>query len=71
MEYLYTFLAIPVLALFFLERWLRMPYDAREPPLIVQPFPLLGHLLGMLRHGSHYYTRIWYNFQPKLANNLR
>lgn len=41
-----------------LEKFSNIPHDAKEPPLIPQPIPYVGHLLGMLRHGSRYYTAI-------------
>jgi hypothetical protein len=55
---------IIIFALFFLvlvtlERWLRAPREDEEPYFVPQPLPLIGHLLGMIRHGSHYYSKIW------------
>ncbi|KAF2470376.1 cytochrome P450 [Lindgomyces ingoldianus] len=37
-------------------RFFHVPHHPSEPPLLAQPFPLLGHLFGMLRHGSYYYS---------------
>lgn len=40
------------------QAYIRVIHDENEPPLIKQPFPVIGHLLGMLRDGSHYYTQV-------------
>lgn len=45
---------------FMLDRFLTAPHDTREPPVIPQSIPFIGHVLGMLRHGSSYYTKITY-----------
>lgn len=29
--------------------------DAREPPRILPKVPLIGHVLGLMRHGPTYY----------------
>jgi len=34
------------------------PKTLSEPPTIPQVFPYIGHLLGVLRYGSRYYTKI-------------
>lgn len=31
--------------------------DPREPPRLSSAVPLVGHLLGVLRHGPAYYTQ--------------
>lgn len=33
-------------------------YDSREPIVLPQKIPFLGHLLGLLRYGLNYYTTI-------------
>ena len=38
--------------------YIRVIHDEAEPPLVKQPFPIIGHLLGMLRDGSNYYTQV-------------
>ena len=38
--------------------YIRVIHDEAEPQLIKQPFPVVGHLLGMLRDGSNYYTQV-------------
>lgn len=40
------------------QAYVRVIHDEAEPPLIKQPFPVVGHLLGMLRDGSNYYTQV-------------
>ena len=41
-----------------LEKFANVSHDAKEPTLIPQPIPYIGHLLGMLWKGSRYYTEI-------------
>lgn len=41
-----------------LGKAMRPVHDPREPPLISQPVPIIGHLIGMLRYGSGYYEKI-------------
>ena len=40
------------------QAYIRVVHEEAEPPLIKQPFPVIGHLLGMLRDGSGYYTQV-------------
>ncbi|KAH8883488.1 cytochrome P450 [Thozetella sp. PMI_491] len=47
-----------VLALCLLGRYLTLPHDAREPPLVAPSIPFVGHIYGMLNHGSGYYSMI-------------
>ncbi|KAF2194765.1 cytochrome P450 [Zopfia rhizophila CBS 207.26] len=42
----------------FLKKITAIDHDPREPPLIPSIIPVIGHLIGMLRHGTHYYTQI-------------
>ena len=44
--------------LLLLEKFLDIFHDAKEPPLIPQSIPYVGHLLGILRDGSRYYTKM-------------
>lgn len=46
---------IAVVALFFLSRFTPR-YDPREPPVLPQKVPFLGHVFGLLQHGLKYYT---------------
>ena len=32
----------------------------KEPPFIPQTIPYIGHLLGIVRHGTKYYSRVRY-----------
>ena len=41
-----------------LEYYVNVSHDLKEPPVIPQTVPYVGHLLGMLRDGSRYYTTI-------------
>ena len=41
-----------------LGKLVNVSHDANEPPLIPQGVPFVGHLLGLLQNGSHYYTKI-------------
>ena len=34
--------------------------DPKEPPSIPQPIPIIGHLLGLIRHGTQYYAQVRY-----------
>ncbi|EGD95163.1 hypothetical protein TESG_02655 [Trichophyton tonsurans CBS 112818] len=42
----------------FLLRYLSPKYDPREPKLLPQSIPLVGHVIGMVRHGLGYYTTL-------------
>ncbi len=33
-------------------------HDAREPPEVPNPLPLIGHLLGLLWWGQQYFERV-------------
>ena len=43
---------------YLLEKYVKVPYEKSEPPLIPSSFPYVGHLIGILRHGSKYYSEI-------------
>lgn len=36
-------------------------HSVNEPPLVSQSIPYIGHLLGLLRYGTHYYEMKWYS----------
>jgi uncharacterized membrane protein len=59
----HSILAVTVLIILLLF-WLRVlgnvHHEQSEPPVVTQCVPLIGHLIGMLRFGSHYYTRVRY-----------
>lgn len=48
---------IAVVVLFALSR-LSPGHDSKEPPVLPQKVPFLGHILGLLQHGLKYYTII-------------
>lgn len=61
---------VPIVAVFavlvvLLDRVLRLRLDPREPPLISQKIPILGHLAGFLKYGSDYYLRTRFVISPK------
>lgn len=39
-------------------RFFHKQIDPMEPPVLSPAFPILGHLFGMLRHGSYYYSLV-------------
>ena len=52
-------LVIIVASIYFLaDNFLGTQHDSKEPPLIPQPFPYIGHLFGLLRNGPKYYSRL-------------
>ncbi|KAK7978555.1 hypothetical protein PG988_006045 [Apiospora saccharicola] len=38
--------------------WFAIPYDPRQPPRIRSNTPFLGHMIGLLRYGAGYYSKI-------------
>ncbi|KAH8599917.1 cytochrome P450 [Bisporella sp. PMI_857] len=50
------FVVATSLLLLYLNVQLR--HDAQEPPLVRPKFPLIGHLVGMLWHGTEYHPRL-------------
>ncbi|KAK4142933.1 cytochrome P450 [Dichotomopilus funicola] len=48
-----------VLVVFWLLGYLfSAPYDPQEPPLVKPKIPFIGHIIGLLRHGTRYYSMI-------------
>ena len=45
------------LALYLLTRFLTLPHDSKEPPLIPSKIPVIGHVIGLLHHGTAYYSK--------------
>jgi len=43
---------------FVLNHFFGFKYDPKEPPLIPQRIPYIGHLIGIIRHGPKYYSRV-------------
>lgn len=36
----------------------RAQLDPREPPVVFSRIPLFGHIIGLVRYGSHYFEII-------------
>ncbi|KAF2846618.1 cytochrome P450 [Plenodomus tracheiphilus IPT5] len=53
---LYATLVGSALLMQRIYRFLCLPHHVGEPPILSPSIPLVGHLLGMLRHGSYYYS---------------
>jgi len=45
-------------------RWLNNRHDPREPPNVNTAIPIIGHLLGMMKHGHRYYLVAGYVLLP-------
>ena len=41
-----------------LNRFLGGKHDAKEPPLVPQAIPFLGHAIGLLRKKMNYYVQL-------------
>ncbi|KAL2016806.1 hypothetical protein VTK56DRAFT_2975 [Thermocarpiscus australiensis] len=50
--------AVAATVFYLLSRFLTPPHNPKEPPLIRPKIPLIGHVIGLLRHGTGYYSRI-------------
>ena len=37
-------------------------YDAREPQVLSHYIPYVGHILGLIRHGQHYFEILRYAY---------
>jgi len=55
-QYILTALAAAVVA--FLYRFSPARLDPREPPALKATIPLIGHIIGLLRHGIDYFARL-------------
>ncbi|KAK8093354.1 cytochrome P450 oxidoreductase [Apiospora hydei] len=53
--YLLSALAITWASLVALDRFLSIPHQLNEPPRILPKVPFIGHIIGMIQHGSNYY----------------
>ena len=60
LDYSTVLLLLGVVALLYAlcEYFLTVKYDAKEPPLIPQHVPYIGHVLSLIRQGSNYYSKI-------------
>ena len=49
---------------FVLNHFIGFRYDRKEPPLVPQRIPYIGHLIGIIRHGPRYYSHVRYDISP-------
>ena len=49
-------LALATSVYFLIDRFLSTKHDPREPPLMAQKIPLVGHVIGLLRQKLKYYV---------------
>lgn len=74
MEYSFSSSAIVVLVacssiLYLVKRYLELEHDPKEPPLMPQKIPYIGHVLGLIQHGLRYYTKLKYGLiSPELRS---
>ncbi|MCJ1247982.1 hypothetical protein MMC30_005197 [Trapelia coarctata] len=52
------FFLAAICAYFILTYFFGFKYDPKEPPLVPQKIPYIGHLIGIVRHGPTYYSRV-------------
>lgn len=55
-QWILTALAAVIVA--FLYRFSPARLDPREPPALKAAIPLIGHIIGLLRHGIDYFDRL-------------
>lgn len=53
-----TVAAIAVVAVMLLSRIVAPTIDAREPQAVKPRIPIIGHLIGMISHGTDYLSTI-------------
>ena len=55
-----VFVVLAVVAVLYVlaERFMSIKLDPKEPPMVAPKIPYVGHILGLIQHGSHYYSRI-------------
>jgi len=63
-------LALISVVIIIVRRLLRVDYDPREPPLVPQRIPYIGHVIGMFRHGANYFEIIKY-VSPNTPQTLK
>ena len=54
-----------LIALYLLNVLTTPRLDAREPPLLKPAVPLVGHIIGLLRHQSGYHQILLYVFYSR------
>ena len=42
----------------FLVRFRTVSSDPREPPIVPPRIPVIGHVIGLIRNGGAYYTKL-------------
>ena len=66
---------VVALSFYLLIRFLTLPHDAKEPPRIRPKIPVIGHVIGLLHHGTAYYSKTAYVYQaqilPNYSENMR
>ena len=50
--------AICVGLYYAITRFYQAKHDPREPPLLSQTIPIIGHVIGMLRKKGRYYVQL-------------
>ncbi|KAL8714072.1 MAG: hypothetical protein Q9225_006631 [Loekoesia sp. 1 TL-2023] len=57
MQLVYLFVLAAVTAVYWsYNRYLAVSQDPKEPPLVPSSVPIIGHLIGLLRHKNDYYV---------------
>jgi hypothetical protein len=51
-------LAFAGFVIVLLSNLLRLKVDVREPPVVYPTIPFIGHIIGMVRDGPQYFTRL-------------
>jgi hypothetical protein len=46
---------------------LHVHYDPREPPIIPQSIPYIGHLIGIFRHGAAYFATVKFAHRSSIS----
>lgn len=57
-------MAIIAILVFASHLVVRARHDPQEPPVVTAPIPFIGHLINLIRHGSHYYSILAYVLKP-------
>ncbi|KAF6816519.1 hypothetical protein CSOJ01_02901 [Colletotrichum sojae] len=57
---IYTTFAVLLALLVFVGKLSSPALDPREPPVMRSRIPVIGHLIGMIQHGPHYFKSIEY-----------
>ena len=64
-------LSLSVGGLYILRSRFGTQVDPREPPFVKPRVPLIGHALGLLRHGSNYWVQVEYDIFPRAQSRKR